>query len=79
MLIELLTEMCTRNLPGVKARPARKTDNFAASCEPVFFRKCGILDVSEPYTPPRPVTGTALLFTKTLQVASSKSLEVKVM
>jgi hypothetical protein len=31
---QLLTEMSTRNLPGVKGRPAaRKADSFAAICE----------------------------------------------
>jgi hypothetical protein len=29
-----LTEMSTRNLPGVKKRPARSADNLAAICEP---------------------------------------------
>jgi hypothetical protein len=29
-----LTEMNTRNLPGGKGRPACKTDNFTAICEP---------------------------------------------
>jgi hypothetical protein len=29
-----LTEMSTRNRPGGKKRPARKTDNLAAICEP---------------------------------------------
>jgi hypothetical protein len=29
-----LTEMGTRNLPGGKERPARKTDNLTAICEP---------------------------------------------
>jgi hypothetical protein len=29
-----LTETSTRNLPGCKVRPARRTDNPAAICEP---------------------------------------------
>jgi hypothetical protein len=29
------TGMITRNLPGVKGRPARKADNFTAICEPI--------------------------------------------
>jgi hypothetical protein len=29
-----LTEMSTRNFPGDKGRPARKTDNLTAICEP---------------------------------------------
>jgi hypothetical protein len=28
-----LTEMSTRNLPGVKGRPARKAENLIAICE----------------------------------------------
>jgi hypothetical protein len=28
-------KMSTRNLPGGKGRPARKTDNLAAICEPI--------------------------------------------
>jgi hypothetical protein len=31
-----LTEMSTRNLAGVKRRPARKIDNLTAVCEPIF-------------------------------------------
>jgi hypothetical protein len=30
-----LTEMSTRNLPGDKKRPARRTDNLTAICEPI--------------------------------------------
>jgi hypothetical protein len=30
-----LTEMCTRNLPGGKEQPARKTVNLVAICEPI--------------------------------------------
>jgi hypothetical protein len=32
--IQLLTEMSTRNIPGAKGRPARKTDNLAVICDP---------------------------------------------
>jgi hypothetical protein len=31
-----LTEMSTRNLPGVKGRPALKANNLTAICEPIF-------------------------------------------
>jgi hypothetical protein len=30
-----LTEMSTRNLPGVKGGPAPKADNLTAICEPI--------------------------------------------
>jgi hypothetical protein len=30
-----LTEMSTRNHPGRKGRPARKTDKLTAICEPI--------------------------------------------
>jgi hypothetical protein len=41
------TEMSTKNLPGVKGRPAHKADNLTAICHPIL-RKCGSLDVSQP-------------------------------
>jgi hypothetical protein len=32
-LTQALTEISTRNLPGVKGRPAHKADNLIAICE----------------------------------------------
>jgi hypothetical protein len=34
-LSQPLAEMSTRNLPGVKGRPARKAENITAICEPI--------------------------------------------
>jgi hypothetical protein len=53
-----LIERSTRNLQGGKERPARKADNLTAICEPIV--RYGSLDVSQPYGPAWPVTGTAL-------------------
>jgi hypothetical protein len=46
-----LTEMSIRDFPGGKGRPPSVSR---------FSRKCGILDVSQTFAKPRPLTGAAL-------------------
>jgi hypothetical protein len=55
-----LTEMSIRNLLGGKGRPARKADNLTAISELTVYRKCGSLDVSQPYGSSRSNTKIAL-------------------
>jgi hypothetical protein len=54
-----ITEMGTRNFPGVKGRPALSIDN-SAICE-MIITKYGSLDVLQPCGLPLPGTGIYLL------------------
>jgi hypothetical protein len=48
---------------GSRARSVHKTDNLTAMPSVSrLSRQCGILNISQPYRPPRPVTGIALLY-----------------
>jgi hypothetical protein len=48
------------NVLGSREWPVRRTDNLSAICEPIF-QIMWILNISQPYRSPRPVTGIALL------------------
>jgi hypothetical protein len=61
-LTQPLTVMRTRNFSGRKARPACKLTTSLLSLIRLSII-CSILDVSQPYRPPRAVAEIALLFT----------------
>jgi hypothetical protein len=48
LLIQPLTEMSTRNLPGVKGRPALKADNITDISEPITVKPRFIVFVGGP-------------------------------
>jgi hypothetical protein len=61
-----LTEMSTTNIKiimflGSKVQQVRRVDNIMPSVSHLS-RHCGIFNISQPYRPPRPVMGIALLY-----------------
>jgi hypothetical protein len=61
-LIQPLTEMSTRNLPGGKERPAPKADNLTAICEPIISKNVRAWTFQNPMGLHGLLTGIALTF-----------------
>jgi hypothetical protein len=55
-----LTEMSTRSLSGGKVQLAHKADNLSSVSR--LSRKCQILNILQPNTPPQSVAALALIF-----------------
>jgi hypothetical protein len=60
-LLSLEQKCVPEDSSGGKVRPTRKAGNITAIYEPMS-RQCGILNILQPYRPPRLVMGIALLF-----------------
>jgi hypothetical protein len=57
---------------GSKVRRVRRANNLTAIMSRLS-RQCGIFNISQPYRPPRPVTGTALHRDQDSSVMDSRS------